>query len=177
MSATPKTYQQNLTKGLENNLSQQLIENGKLRFTKDTGRLFVDMVEGAISKRIKISEVINDKTDAQIKALISPIVGKIYLANDTYRAYTFNGMGMVDLGSVTLISAEDENVDKPVWFSQSTDSNPRYSDNITYNESSSELKVPNLSASDAVQVNGMTITDSTETVSGTEVHTVRFSFS
>jgi hypothetical protein len=177
MSATAKTYQQNLTKGLESSLASQLIENGKLRFTKDTGRLYVDIVEGALSKRIKISELINDKTDAEIQSMLSPVVGKIYLASDTHRAYTFNGMGMVDLGSVRLNEATSSNTDRPLWFSEEAVNAPLYDTDITYNTSTGELKTPNIRVTESVSVNGMNITDTVQTIDNQEVHTVRFSFS
>ena len=177
MSVQGNSYQQNLTKGLESSLQSQLIENGKLRFTKDTGRLFVDLVEGVVSKRIKISEVINDKTEDQIINLVGPIVGKIYLSTDTHRAFTYTGTTMVDLASLNLSVATSEDVDKPLWFSDTSDDSPSYDTDVTYNTSTEELKAPNVVASESVKVNGMIITESSQTIDDKEVHTVRFNFS
>lgn len=76
------TYPQFLTRGLSTNLNSTTIEDGKIRFTTDEGKLYIDYGTGANAKRFAISDVVTGLTEAQIRALASP-EDKLYLASDS----------------------------------------------------------------------------------------------
>ena len=67
-----------LSKGLQSALARTPIENGKIRFATDTGRLFID--ENNV--RIEITDFCKDYTEEGIKSIISPLP-KIYISSDT----------------------------------------------------------------------------------------------
>ena len=71
------TYNKILSKGIEADLPVQ-IKEGKLRFTTDTKRLFLD----TNGERIEFSDFIKGMTETQIKGILAPLP-KIYLASDT----------------------------------------------------------------------------------------------
>ena len=76
------TYPQFLTRGLSTNLNSTTIEDGKIRFTTDEGKLYIDYGTGGSAKRFAISDVVTGLTEAQIRALASP-EDKLYLASDS----------------------------------------------------------------------------------------------
>ena len=71
------TYNKILSKGIEADLPAQINE-GKLRFTTDTRRLFLD-VDG---QRVEYSDFIKGNTEDEIKGILAPLP-KFYLASDT----------------------------------------------------------------------------------------------
>ena len=74
-----------LTKGTEDIISRTPIEPDKLRFTTDTGKLYLDTPSG----RVEFTDIINNLTDSQIN-LLQTYSDKIYLAKDTSRLYVYN---------------------------------------------------------------------------------------
>ena len=72
----------NLTRGTKAKIDATPIEDGKIRFCTDEGRLYIDYND----KRIEVSDVITDKTAAQLKVLQNPLK-KLYLASDTKAIY------------------------------------------------------------------------------------------
>ena len=95
------TYVKVLSKGLEANLPG--IEDGKLRFTTDTGRLFLDSDD----KRTEITDFVKGLTEEQILATQSPLP-KFYLSSDTNLLYFYNNgqwnSTKVDIGLATTES-------------------------------------------------------------------------
>jgi len=83
MSST--TYARILSKGIEAELP--VIKNGMLRFTTDTGRLFLD----TDNTRVEITDFVKDMNKADILSEVNPLP-KIYLASDTSELlyYDFN---------------------------------------------------------------------------------------
>lgn len=79
------TYNKILSKGIEANLPET-IGNNKLRFTTDTGRLFLDN-EG--SERVEITDFIKGKTKEEILGTLAPLP-KFYLASDTQEVYYYD---------------------------------------------------------------------------------------
>lgn len=79
------TYNKILSKGIEANLPVAIGQN-KLRFTTDTGRLFLDN-EG--TDRIEITDFIKGKTKDQILGTLAPLP-KFYLASDTQEFYYYD---------------------------------------------------------------------------------------
>ena len=136
-----------LTKGLQSALAHQEIEDGRLRFTTDTGRLYLDIKEeGTAGERILISETVNLYTEYQIFNEILAPLPKIYVASDTHRAYVSNGIQWFDLAAVKLAATVAENSNKVIWFSETTDEQPVYDADFHYNPNSQLLTVPNLKA-------------------------------
>ena len=81
--AEASTYSNILTKGYRASLDDLELDEGKLRFTEDTGELFLDLDD----KRIQISrDVETSKTESQILASTAAFE-KIYLSSDTHRLY------------------------------------------------------------------------------------------
>ena len=73
-----------LSKGKESSLDNLDIENGKLRFTTDTGRLFLD----DDGKRIEITDFVKGLTKDEILSIEDPLP-KFYFAIDTYELYYY----------------------------------------------------------------------------------------
>ena len=74
------TYSRILTKGYHSALASTPIEDGKLRFTVDTGQIFLD----DNNERVEISDFIKIDTEAEILSTLAPLP-KFYYARDTKR--------------------------------------------------------------------------------------------
>lgn len=72
----------NLTRGTQAAIDRTPVEHGKLRWSTDTQRLFMDYN----NIRIEYTDIIRGLTDAQIKNLSKP-ADKIYVATDTHYLY------------------------------------------------------------------------------------------
>lgn len=155
MSSSEITASQILTKGLQSDLNSTDIEDGKLRFTTDTGRLYLDI---GTTDRVLISEYVSIYTEQQIFDLLAPLP-KIYISSDTHRAYVSTGLEWIDLAAVKLSVAASANTDKPLWFSATTDEQPIYDSDLTYNTYSDTLKTPNLEVSNTAYIGNMRITN------------------
>ena len=89
------TYNKILTKGPESALPNTY-EDGKLRFTTDTGRMFVDNT----NERIEITDFVKGLTEEEITNQFAPLVSKIYIASDTDKMmYYDTTSGWVELNS------------------------------------------------------------------------------
>lgn len=170
MSVSPETYDHILTKGLQSSLNSLEIDEGKLRYTTDTCRLYLDLA----SSRIRISDIIDTYTEAQILAIIAPLP-KIYVSTDTHRAFVSDYTNWYDLGSISISLATTTDTDVPVWFGDPNAASvePTYVAALSYNTSTQELKTPKLVASTSVKVGSMLITDTLDDNNIT--HTVEFS--
>jgi len=80
------TYDQILTKGPESALPST-VEDGKLRFTTDTGRLFVD---GSGNTRTEVTDFVRGLTETEIKSQLAPLTSKVYIASDTGKLLIYN---------------------------------------------------------------------------------------
>ena len=165
-------YLQIFTRGLEADLDGTSIEDGKLRYTTDTGKLFLDMGNGVSGTRIKIGDTDESYTQAQILQLQNPLP-KLYIASDTGRGFFYVGSSWIDLGSVVL-SASAVDADNVLWFSPTSGSQPNYQADLKYNPSTRTLKTPNAEISNQLTVNGMHVSVATNADTS---HTVTFSFS
>ena len=134
-----------LYKGLQSALNTQAIEDGKIRFTTDTGRLYLDLIEGGVGKRILISETVDIYTEEEIFDLLAPLP-KIYVAKDTHRSYVTDGINWYDLAAVKLSASDNSNTNKPIWFSETTDEQPVYDVDLNYNPSTQILTTPTIKA-------------------------------
>lgn len=160
------SYEKILTKGLQSSLATTEIEDGKLRFTYDTGKLFLDIVNPSedpsyTGERIRISDIEFGYTEAQLlDILFVPLGNKLYIASDTGRAMVYISGNWIDIGPVSIEASgktSSDNNDLVIWFSDTTTQQPKYS-SITYNPYTDEFKVPKVVASNSVKVDNMLVT-------------------
>ena len=132
-----KTYEYTYTKGLQSELESLDIGDDILRFTVDTNRLYFDQN----NTRTLISNVITGFTDTEIHNL-SAYLPKAYLASDTNKLYTSDGVDLLEitpeLDSPTEIS-DDNNY--TLWMTDNDGSTPKYNSNAYYNPKSTYLRV------------------------------------
>ncbi len=79
------TYSPILTKGTEASLVNFV--EGKLRFTTDTGRIFLDT---GSNSRIEYTDFVKGMTEAEIKALTTGILPKLYMSSDTSTLFYYD---------------------------------------------------------------------------------------
>lgn len=146
-----------LTRGLQASLALTPIEDGKLRYTTDTGRCYLDFKddEGNL-KRVRITDVEFDYTEEQILALTS-YKQKLYIAADTAAAFYNIGGTWQRVGGVTLAKdSSDKNY--VLWFSSEDGDQPLYNTGLTYNPSTNTISVDHIVVQ-SVTVGNMTITE------------------
>ena len=162
-----------LTRGLEASLINTPVEDGKLRYTMDTGRCYLDYLnENEEPKRVRITDVEFDYTEEQILAMNNP-VQNIYISKDTGKGfYNVNGVWK-EIGGLTLSKAEatDDN-DYVLWFSSIDGKDPLYSTGLKYNPATDTISAGNVIAN-SIKVGNMLIT---ETVTEEMDHIVDFTF-
>lgn len=162
-----------LTRGLEASLINTPIEDGKLRYTMDTGRCYLDYLnENNEPKRVRITDVEFEYTESQILAMNNP-VQNIYISKDTGKGFcNVNGVWK-EIGGLTLSKAEasDDN-DYVLWFSGIDGKDPLYSTGLKYNPSTNTMSVGHVIAT-SIKVGNMLIT---ETVTEEMDHIIDFAF-
>ena len=79
----PKKY---LTKGTQLALDKVPINEGKIRITTDTGRMFIDTSD----KRVEITDFVKGMTEEEIRDILAPLP-KFYHAYDTNNILVHNG--------------------------------------------------------------------------------------
>lgn len=72
----------NLTRGTFSKIATTPVEDGKVRFCTDEGRLFIDYQD----QRIEISDLVTGMTTAELEVLQNPL-NKFYIASDTKAIY------------------------------------------------------------------------------------------
>lgn len=168
-------YANILTKGVSTSLDKTPIEDGKLRYCTDNGKVFLDQGNTGNGKRIPLSDIVEGNTEAQIKANNYPLV-KLYLASDTKHLFVYlNTIGWYDL-TATSLKKDTEDKDKSIWFSDPNTSDladtPKYDSDLSYNPATKTLK-SNVMKSEKIIVGGLNITTTTNS-DGSKV--VDFSF-
>jgi hypothetical protein len=96
-------YNKNLSRGLQSAINETPIEDGKLRFTVDTARIYLDLK----NERIEFTDFVKGLTGEEIRNLQNPLP-KMYLSSDTHELLfyhdeewiSFGGGGVDDLGQV-----------------------------------------------------------------------------
>lgn len=151
-------YEKMLTKGLKASLSSTPIEDGKLRYTTDTGECFLDFKAADNSlNRIKISDVVFGYKELEIKAL-SPSQTKLYVATDTAAMLYSTGSKWMRVGGATL-APDSQNKEYVLWFSDTDGEQPKYNTGITYNPSTNTLSTGAVVVSHSITINHLKITD------------------
>ena len=98
------TYKKIFTKGPESALPGAY-EEDIIRFTTDTGRLFVDNS----SSRIEVTDFVRGLTEVEIKAQFAPITSKIYIASDTHRFLIYD-TDNDDWENIAVVDSDTENI-------------------------------------------------------------------
>ena len=171
---TPKNYNNILTKGIQSSLESTKVEDGKLRYTIDTGNLYLD--NG--STRVKISDIIMGMTENEIADIIA-LLPKLYLAADTCILYTHDPeKGWIDFSGVRLNRTESPDTNQSIWFSQNDEEQPSYDDTFTYNSSEKKLSVTNINTAEVAAkavtteaVNTESVTITTNNIDGMQITT------
>jgi hypothetical protein len=98
-------FDRTLSKGTEYSLSQTPIENGKIRLTTDTKKLFFDVNDS----RFELTDFISNYTEEEIKNIsISNVTSKFYLAKDNFKLYKFiNGNWQAICDSISHADSAD----------------------------------------------------------------------
>lgn len=135
-------YTQILTKGLQSALGTQEIEDGVLRFTTDTGRLYLD---NGTSERIPISNVVTGMTEQQIINLQNPL-DKLYVSSDTLKVFASDGTNMRDISEIipVLTSANETMY---LWMGDNSGNGPKYASALNYNPSTKDIQIGNMRVS------------------------------
>lgn len=146
-----------LTRGLQASLATTPIEDGKLRYTTDTGRCYLDFEdEDGELKRVRINDVEFDYTENQILNLTN-YKQKLYISSDTGAAfYNINGTWK-RVGGVTLTKDSSDNK-YVLWFSSEDGVQPLYNTGLTYNPSTNTISVDNIVVQ-TITVGNMTISE------------------
>ncbi len=75
----------NLSRGLQSKIDSTSIEDGKIRFAIDTGRLFMDTA----SERIEFTDVVKGLKYSEIITLENPLP-KVYLSSDSHQILSYD---------------------------------------------------------------------------------------
>lgn len=128
-------YMKIFTKGLQSALDTTSVEDGKLRFVIDSGKLYLDNN----TDRISISNVITGYTDSEIQSLQDPL-SKLYVASDTLKLYVSDGTTMQDvsrmIGTPTSTISDEYQY---IWMSDQY-GGPKYNTSLAYNASAQSFK-------------------------------------
>lgn len=153
-------YEKMLTKGLKTSLSSTPIEDGKLRYTTDTGECFLDFKDSkdGTLKRLKISDIVFGYKEAEIKYLKTPLENKLYLASDSAAMLYYTGSNWMRVGGATL-SEDSQNKDYVLWFSSPDSEQPMYNTGITFNPSTNTLSTGSVVVSKSITIGKLVITD------------------
>lgn len=125
-----------LTKGLQSSLNNTSVENGKLRFVTDAGRLYLD----DSNSRKEISNVVTGMTEAQILGQLV-YLPKLYMASDTLHLFASDGVEIRDVTEIDPVETI-ENANLNLWIDASSN-NPKYSSDLTFNPHTKEFKAGN----------------------------------
>lgn len=86
-------------------LSEVPIKHGQVIFCTDTNDIYLDSSDGS---RIHMTDVIKLKTEAERESLFVPLIGKIYLVEESNKLYKHNG---TDWETISIdISIDDNNI-------------------------------------------------------------------
>ena len=77
-------YKKVLTRGIYSALEDTPVEDGKLRFTTDTGDLYLDNGDGDKGDRVKITDIVTGKKEEELNSELAPLP-KVYLTSDTHK--------------------------------------------------------------------------------------------
>ena len=96
-------YEQHLSRGLQEDIDNTPIIDGKLRFSVDQARIFMDLV----NERVEFTDFVKGLTSTEIVALTNPLP-KIYLTSDTHQFMMYHAGEWITYGGGALDSRGQE---------------------------------------------------------------------
>ena len=111
------SYEQHLSRGTQSTIDATPIEDGKIRFSVDEARLFLDLG----SERIEYTDFVKGLTQDEIFALESPLP-QMYLSSDTHQFMMYHAEEWVVFGGATYDSSGqkvDETYIKDIKYNDS----------------------------------------------------------
>lgn len=73
---------------IESRLSEITIKQGQLIFCTDTNNIYLDNCDNC---RVHMADILKLKSESDRKIMIAPLIGKIYLVEETNKFYKYNG--------------------------------------------------------------------------------------
>ena len=73
---------------IESRLSEIAIKQGQLIFCTDTNNIYLDNCDNC---RVHMADIIKLKSESDREFIIAPLIGKIYLVEETNKFYKYNG--------------------------------------------------------------------------------------
>lgn len=93
------SYEQHLSRGLQETIDKTPIVDGKLRFSVDQARIFIDLA----NERIEFTDFVKGLTVNEIKALTNPLP-KMYLSSDTHQFMMYHAGKWITYGAGAMDS-------------------------------------------------------------------------
>ena len=93
------SYEQHLSRGLQETIDKTPIVDGKLRFSVDQARIFIDLA----NERIEFTDFVKGLTVNEIKALTNPLP-KMYLSSDTHQFMMYHAGEWITYGAGAMDS-------------------------------------------------------------------------
>ena len=94
------SYEQHLSRGLQEDIDNAPIIDGKLRFSVDEARIFMDLQ----GERVEFTDFIKGLTKNEILALTNPLP-KMYLTSDTYQFMMYHAGEWITYGAGAVDSS------------------------------------------------------------------------
>ena len=93
------SYEQHLSRGLQDTIDKTPIQDGKLRVSVDQARMFLDLA----NERIEFTDFVKGLTADEIRALLNPLP-KMYLSSDTHQFMMYHAGEWITYGAGSLDS-------------------------------------------------------------------------
>lgn len=93
------SYEQHLSRGYQETIDHTPIEDGKLRFSVDQARIFIDLA----NERIEFTDFVKGLTSNEIRALVNPLP-KMYLTSDTHQFMMYHAGEWITYGAGAMDS-------------------------------------------------------------------------
>lgn len=91
---------------IQSRLSEVPIKHGQILFCTDTNDIYMDSSEGS---RVQMSDIIKLATEEERESMFVPLIGKIYLVEESNKLYSYNGL---DWETISIdISINDNTVE------------------------------------------------------------------
>ena len=133
-------YPKILSKGYYSSLAGTSIEQDKLRFTLDTGQIFLDTAD----ERVEFTDFVKGLTEAQIQDTFAPLP-KFYLSSDTHKLFYHDGEEWLIVAEQNVDSVDHAtNADTATYATKASQDSQGQTINSTYIKN--------------VSVNGRTVT-------------------
>ena len=96
-------FEQHLSRGKQDDIDKAPIQDGKLRFSVDQARIFMDLV----NERVEFTDFVKGLSTDEIRALTNPLP-KIYLTTDTHQFMMYHAGEWITYGGGSIDSQGQE---------------------------------------------------------------------